>query len=157
MADSGCYISNELLKISHEVIQSEKQHVLLLGSKHSPSVFLPPAGCVLTFDEVTSRNFASLQSSCQSSCDMHRVLQQATERFRQQRRNLLLGGGRRGRTALGPSATVPQSRTSCRRLTLEHFQMQAGVHVTLPYVNPVCSPSSTQSGKKDSKVFNSET
>ncbi|XP_075875240.1 telomere repeats-binding bouquet formation protein 1 [Nelusetta ayraudi] len=57
------------------------------------SVF--PSGCVLTFEEVTSRNFASLQSSSQSSCDMHRVLQQATERFRKQRRDILLRGGRR--------------------------------------------------------------
>ncbi|KAM4553303.1 telomere repeats-binding bouquet formation protein 1 [Fundulus diaphanus] len=40
------------------------------------------AGCVLTFEEVTSRTFASLQSSRENSCDMHRVLEEATERFR---------------------------------------------------------------------------
>ncbi|MED6264072.1 hypothetical protein CHARACLAT_010870, partial [Characodon lateralis] len=45
------------------------------------------AGCVLTFEEVTSRTFASLQSSCGNSCDMHRVLQEATERFRMRRFN----------------------------------------------------------------------
>ncbi|KAF3854723.1 hypothetical protein F7725_022778, partial [Dissostichus mawsoni] len=47
------------------------------------------AGCVLPFEEVTSRNFASLQSSCQQSCEMHRVLQEATERFRMRHCNLL--------------------------------------------------------------------
>ncbi|XP_033997011.1 telomere repeats-binding bouquet formation protein 1 isoform X1 [Trematomus bernacchii] len=47
------------------------------------------AGCVLPFEEVTSRNFASLQSSCQQSCEMHRVLQEATEQFRTRHCNLL--------------------------------------------------------------------
>ncbi|XP_038562257.1 telomere repeats-binding bouquet formation protein 1 isoform X1 [Micropterus salmoides] len=40
------------------------------------------AGCVLPFEQVTSRTFASFQSSCAHSCDMHKVLQEATERFR---------------------------------------------------------------------------
>ncbi|TWW76424.1 Telomere repeats-binding bouquet formation protein 1 [Takifugu flavidus] len=40
-------------------------------------------GCVLSFDEVTSRTFSSLQSACRHSCDMHKVLQEATERFRE--------------------------------------------------------------------------
>ncbi|KAM6936920.1 telomere repeats-binding bouquet formation protein 1 [Xenentodon cancila] len=40
------------------------------------------AGCVLPFEEVTSRTFSSLQSLCHNSCDMHRVLQEATEQFR---------------------------------------------------------------------------
>nr|XP_043891784.1 telomere repeats-binding bouquet formation protein 1 isoform X1 [Solea senegalensis] len=40
------------------------------------------AGCVLPFDKVTSRTFASLQSSLRHSCDMHKTLQVATERFR---------------------------------------------------------------------------
>ncbi|XP_056272796.1 telomere repeats-binding bouquet formation protein 1 isoform X2 [Pseudoliparis swirei] len=48
------------------------------------------AGCVLPFEEVTSRTFASLQSSCRHSCDMHKVLQEATERFRTRHCNLLL-------------------------------------------------------------------
>lgn len=72
--------------------EEKKNHVFLLTRKHSLSIFPLPSGCVLTFDEVTSRNFASLQSSCQSSCDMHMVLQQATERFQLQRRHLLLAG-----------------------------------------------------------------
>ncbi|KAM9352384.1 telomere repeats-binding bouquet formation protein 1 [Symphorus nematophorus] len=48
------------------------------------------AGCVLPFEEVTSRNFTSLQSSCHHSCDVHKVLQEATERFRTRHCNLLL-------------------------------------------------------------------
>ncbi|CAJ1056872.1 telomere repeats-binding bouquet formation protein 1 isoform X1 [Xyrichtys novacula] len=40
------------------------------------------AGCVLPFEEVTSHTFSSLQNSCKHSCDMHKVLQEASERFR---------------------------------------------------------------------------
>ncbi|KAM7003482.1 telomere repeats-binding bouquet formation protein 1 [Tautogolabrus adspersus] len=40
------------------------------------------AGCVLPFGELTSRTFSSLQSSCRHSCDMHKVLLEASERFR---------------------------------------------------------------------------
>uniref|UniRef100_A0A3Q1I1C9 Telomere repeat binding bouquet formation protein 1 n=1 Tax=Acanthochromis polyacanthus TaxID=80966 RepID=A0A3Q1I1C9_9TELE len=47
-------------------------------------------GCVLPFEEATSRTFATLQSSCQHSCDMHKVLQEATEKFRRRHCNLLL-------------------------------------------------------------------
>lgn len=45
---------------------------------------------MLSFEEVTSRTFASLQSSRSNSCDMHRVLQQATERFRKRHLNFAL-------------------------------------------------------------------
>ncbi|XP_013867789.1 telomere repeats-binding bouquet formation protein 1 [Austrofundulus limnaeus] len=51
------------------------------------------AGCVLSFEEVTSRTFASLQSSCSNSCDTHRVLQRANERFRKHRLNFALTKG----------------------------------------------------------------
>ncbi|XP_059191722.1 telomere repeats-binding bouquet formation protein 1 [Centropristis striata] len=47
------------------------------------------AGCVLPFEQVTSRTFTSLQSSCHHSCDIHKVLQEATERFRTHHCNLL--------------------------------------------------------------------
>ncbi|XP_026167419.1 telomere repeats-binding bouquet formation protein 1 isoform X2 [Mastacembelus armatus] len=47
------------------------------------------AGCVLPFEEMTSRTFACLQTSCLHSCDMHKVLQEATERFRTHHGNLL--------------------------------------------------------------------
>ena len=40
---------------------------------------------MLPFDAVTSRTFWALQSSCRHSCDMHRVLQEASEAFRAQR------------------------------------------------------------------------
>ncbi|XP_042267353.1 telomere repeats-binding bouquet formation protein 1 isoform X1 [Thunnus maccoyii] len=50
------------------------------------------AGCVLPFEEVTSRTFATLLSSCHHSCDMHTVLQEATERFRTCHCNLLFKG-----------------------------------------------------------------
>ncbi|XP_008294719.1 telomere repeats-binding bouquet formation protein 1 [Stegastes partitus] len=48
------------------------------------------AGCVLPFEEVTSRTFATLQSSCPHSCDMHKALQEATEQFRIRHCNLYL-------------------------------------------------------------------
>ncbi|TMS05733.1 Telomere repeats-binding bouquet formation protein 1 [Larimichthys crocea] len=47
------------------------------------------AGCVMRFEEVTSRTFASLQSSCRHSCDIHKVLQEATERYRTRNCSLL--------------------------------------------------------------------
>ncbi|XP_019934273.1 telomere repeats-binding bouquet formation protein 1 isoform X2 [Paralichthys olivaceus] len=47
------------------------------------------AGCVLPFDKVTSRTFASLQSCCHHSCDMHRALQAATDQFRAHHCSLL--------------------------------------------------------------------
>ncbi|XP_056908987.1 telomere repeats-binding bouquet formation protein 1 [Takifugu flavidus] len=50
-------------------------------------------GCVLSFDEVTSRTFSSLQSACRHSCDMHKVLQEATERFRVRHCDLLARTG----------------------------------------------------------------
>lgn len=116
LPDISCYHSNALLRISCRVRDAACFPPPRV--KHSVSVFLFPSGCVLTFDQVTSRNFASLQSSCRSSCDMHRVLQQATERFRRQCRDLLLRGGRRGRVAREPSVTVPQSRRSRRCLNI---------------------------------------
>ncbi|XP_039989769.1 telomere repeats-binding bouquet formation protein 1 [Xiphias gladius] len=47
------------------------------------------AGCILPFEKVTSRTFASLQSSCRHSCDMHKALQAATEQFRTHHCSLL--------------------------------------------------------------------
>jgi len=39
----------------------------------------------LPFEAVTSRTFWALQSSCRHSCDMHRVLQEASDAFRGRR------------------------------------------------------------------------
>ncbi|XP_060932761.1 telomere repeats-binding bouquet formation protein 1 [Limanda limanda] len=50
------------------------------------------AGCVLPFDKVTSRTFASLQSSRHHSCDIHRALQAATNEFRAHHCSLLFRG-----------------------------------------------------------------
>lgn len=54
-----------------------------------PFFFSVLLGCVLPFEEVTSRTFASLQSSSRHSCDMHKVLQEATKRFRARHLNFL--------------------------------------------------------------------
>ncbi|CAL8323398.1 unnamed protein product [Gadus morhua 'NCC'] len=40
------------------------------------------SGCVLPFDAVTSRTFWALQSSCLHICDLHRVLEEASDAFR---------------------------------------------------------------------------
>ncbi|XP_008310145.1 telomere repeats-binding bouquet formation protein 1 [Cynoglossus semilaevis] len=48
-------------------------------------------GCMLTFEEVTSHTFSSLQSSFHHCCDMHRALQVATDRFRTGLSSLLVG------------------------------------------------------------------
>lgn len=56
-------------------------------------VLILSLGCVLSFDEVSSRTFASLLSACRHSCDMHKVLQEATERFRVRQRELLARTG----------------------------------------------------------------
>lgn len=48
-------------------------------------------GCVLSFEEVNSRTFTSLQMSYHHhSCDMHQVLLEATARFRTRQCNILL-------------------------------------------------------------------
>ncbi|KAM7414430.1 hypothetical protein PAMA_019313 [Pampus argenteus] len=56
-------------------------------------------GCMLPFEEVTSRTFSTLLSSCHHSCDMHTVLLEATERFRTHRCNLLSNGENQDTTA----------------------------------------------------------
>lgn len=45
-------------------------------------------GCVLRFDEVNSRTFTSLQSSCAHSCDMHKVLKDTMEHYMSLHRRL---------------------------------------------------------------------
>eukprot|EP00066_Takifugu_rubripes_P016011 XP_011605277.1 PREDICTED: LOW QUALITY PROTEIN: telomere repeats-binding bouquet formation protein 1 [Takifugu rubripes] len=59
----------------------------------SPVRCVGKTSCVLSFDEVTSRTFSSLQSACRHSCDMHKVLQEATERFRVRHCDLLARTG----------------------------------------------------------------
>lgn len=93
---------------------------------------LSPSGCVLPFDKVTSRTFASLQSSCHHSCDMHKALQEATDRFRTRHCSLLLKRENRNVT-VGPteqnseesvSAAGPQrSREHCKGKMLQHLNL----------------------------------
>ncbi|XP_055011956.1 telomere repeats-binding bouquet formation protein 1 [Boleophthalmus pectinirostris] len=60
-----------------EVLSNEANN----GGKEASISDVRCTGCVLRFDEVNSRTFSSLQSSCTHSCDMHRVLKEATERY----------------------------------------------------------------------------
>uniref|UniRef100_A0A3Q2CUC5 Telomere repeat binding bouquet formation protein 1 n=1 Tax=Cyprinodon variegatus TaxID=28743 RepID=A0A3Q2CUC5_CYPVA len=78
-------------------------------------------GCVLTFEDVTSRTFASFQSSCENSCDMHRVLQEATERFRMSHLNCGVRQDQKSVAAghADPSsakAPTPTLQRSCEKL-----------------------------------------
>ncbi|KAE8296384.1 Telomere repeats-binding bouquet formation protein 1 [Larimichthys crocea] len=69
-------------------------------------------GCVMRFEEVTSRTFASLQSSCRHSCDIHKVLQEATERYRTRNCSLLFRRQHQDMTADSKrvSAAEPQRK-----------------------------------------------
>lgn len=64
-------------------------------------------GCVLRFDEVTSHTFTCLQSSCAHSCDMHRALRDATERYASQDMRALT---RQPTTPLTRHPTTPLTR-----------------------------------------------
>ncbi|KAL7402700.1 hypothetical protein ABVT39_018611 [Epinephelus coioides] len=105
--------------------EEDLQDSEMIKEEHSVST-IRCTGCVLPFEEVTSRNFESLQGSCQHSCDMHRVLQEATERFRTRRCNLLFGREYQGDAvehtdpdSEGVLAAEPQrSRENWRGITL---------------------------------------
>ncbi|XP_071767568.2 telomere repeats-binding bouquet formation protein 1 [Centroberyx gerrardi] len=72
----------DALSLCSELLDSENRRMgKHLVALHTPS-HIRCSGCVLRFEEVTSRTFAALQSSCHHSCDMHKVLQEATQRFR---------------------------------------------------------------------------
>ncbi|XP_074534345.1 telomere repeats-binding bouquet formation protein 1 [Halichoeres trimaculatus] len=84
-------VQKEVLKENHvEVLQEHGTNKKGVVQKegHSASQ-IRCAGCVLPFEEVTSRTFSSLQSSCRHSCDMHKAFQKATEQFRAAHRSLL--------------------------------------------------------------------
>uniref|UniRef100_A0A3P8SYE8 Telomere repeat binding bouquet formation protein 1 n=1 Tax=Amphiprion percula TaxID=161767 RepID=A0A3P8SYE8_AMPPE len=93
--------SEEVKKAATFVLQACKQaskskhnnavllHVFTFQS-HSVTFCILTSCCVLPFEEVTSRTFATLQSSCQHSCDMHKVLEEATEKFRRRHCSLFL-------------------------------------------------------------------
>ncbi|XP_068595992.1 telomere repeats-binding bouquet formation protein 1 [Brachionichthys hirsutus] len=66
------------------------------------------AGCVLSFEEVTSRTFTSFLRSCHHSCDLHEVLLEATEGFRTRRCKVLFGSEYHGDAVV---RTDPDSET----------------------------------------------
>ncbi|TNN34153.1 Telomere repeats-binding bouquet formation protein 1 [Liparis tanakae] len=95
------------------------------GERHSPSP-IRCAGCVLPFEEVTSRTFASLQSSCRHSCDMHTVLQDATQRFRTRHGNLLLRAENRGDPERGSAAEPRRRRENWMEVCMTPTRKGAG-------------------------------
>ncbi|XP_049430670.1 telomere repeats-binding bouquet formation protein 1 isoform X2 [Epinephelus fuscoguttatus] len=113
--------------------EEDLQDSEMTKEEHSVST-IRCTGCVLPFEEVTSRNFESLQGSCQHSCDMHRVLQEATERFRTRRCNLLFGREYQGNAvehtdpdSEGVLAAEPQrSRENWREVSLTPIRKGAG-------------------------------
>ncbi|XP_068169408.1 telomere repeats-binding bouquet formation protein 1 [Antennarius striatus] len=76
--------SNEEGLRSHQMIKMKK----IPARECSPSQC---AGCVLSFEGVTSRTFLSLLHSCHHICDLHKALQQATEGFTARRCKGLFG------------------------------------------------------------------
>ncbi|XP_023201056.1 telomere repeats-binding bouquet formation protein 1 [Xiphophorus maculatus] len=82
------------------------------------------AGCVLTFEEVTSRSFASVQSSCVNSCDMHRVLQEAMERFRMH--HFIFGVRQEQKSATAEHSDTNSARVSTTKLHRSCENMCAG-------------------------------
>ncbi|XP_071357318.1 telomere repeats-binding bouquet formation protein 1 isoform X2 [Trachinotus anak] len=73
-----------------EVQDQEMSKVGKITAEEHPLAHSRCLGCVLPFEKVTSRTFASLQSSCSHSCEMHKALQAATEQFRTRHCSLLL-------------------------------------------------------------------
>lgn len=79
----------------------------------------------MRFEEVTSRTFASLQSSCRHSCDIHKVLQEATERYRTRNCSLLFRRQHQDMTADSKrvSAAEPQRKwKNCSGKRLQHVK-----------------------------------
>lgn len=56
------------------------------------SLGFTPSGCVMPFERVTSRTFASVLDVCPQKCEMHKVLLEATARFNAPRRRSLMEG-----------------------------------------------------------------
>ncbi|XP_056138477.1 telomere repeats-binding bouquet formation protein 1 [Lampris incognitus] len=79
---------DDALSLCSELIDSE------ISNMKSALEFLTPphnrcSGCMLHFGEVTSRSFWFSQSYCHQRCDMHKVLQEATDAFRARRQDML--------------------------------------------------------------------
>ncbi|XP_030587600.1 telomere repeats-binding bouquet formation protein 1 isoform X3 [Archocentrus centrarchus] len=103
-------------KCIEELESSEmKKSIKIPAEEHSVS-YSRCAACVLPFEEVTSRTFESLQSSCQQSCDMHKVLREATERFRMRRCSLVFGKEHQEATE-AERYSAAESQRSCKNWT----------------------------------------
>ncbi|KAG7281884.1 hypothetical protein CRUP_031133 [Coryphaenoides rupestris] len=71
--------------IGHVHRQASECHTSPSAARCNAAAGRQALGCVLPFEAVTSRTFWALQSSCRHSCDMHRVLQEASDAFRSRR------------------------------------------------------------------------
>ncbi|KAF7224603.1 telomere repeats-binding bouquet formation protein 1 isoform X2 [Nothobranchius furzeri] len=113
---------SEKMACSDNFQKNESAWMEKIPRKGHPVSHTRCAGCVLSFEEVTSRTFASLQSSCHNTCDMHLVLREATERFRRQHLNFALMKKQQNDAVAhththSMSASLPKSQRSCVLLT----------------------------------------
>uniref|UniRef100_A0A1A8BLL1 Coiled-coil domain containing 79 n=1 Tax=Nothobranchius kadleci TaxID=1051664 RepID=A0A1A8BLL1_NOTKA len=113
---------SEKMACSDNFQKNESAWMEKIPRKGHPVSHTRCAGCVLSFEEVTSRTFASLQSSCHNTCDMHLVLREATERFRRQHLNFALMKKQQNDAVAhththSMSASLPKSQRSCVALT----------------------------------------
>lgn len=104
-------------------------------------VWILSLGCVLSFDEVSSRTFTSLLSACRHSCDMHKVLQEATERFRVRQCDLLARTGcqfscvEQTNPHCGTvSSTEPQRSWTSKKLYSFYYTVNHLTHLSLSQV-----------------------
>ncbi|XP_028287845.1 telomere repeats-binding bouquet formation protein 1 [Parambassis ranga] len=88
----------EKLQDGEEMSKMEK-----IKAKEPSGSHIRCTGCVLRFEEVTSRNFASLQTSCLHSCDLHKALQETTKKYREHHSNPLLRNEQQDKSTLGYS------------------------------------------------------
>lgn len=105
-----------------------------------PTVLFLSLGCVLSFDDVSSRTFTSLQSACRHSCDMHKVLQEATERFRVRHCDLLAKTGCQ-------CSCVEQTNLNCRTVSLTEPQRSWTSKKRQPFYNTESSHTSVSASQ----------
>uniref|UniRef100_A0A3Q3IX65 Myb-like domain-containing protein n=1 Tax=Monopterus albus TaxID=43700 RepID=A0A3Q3IX65_MONAL len=145
-----------------ELQDSEVSAVGKIPVEEQPLSHTRCAGCVLSFEEVTSHTFASLQTSCRHSCDMHKVLQEATEQFMAHHCSLLMRRKYQGSTVKvtdpncdRASAAEPQLTGRGERSTPEYHwskhnerRGQKSAHCG-PDDEPKTSTDSTRRERKD--------
>ncbi|XP_029952455.1 telomere repeats-binding bouquet formation protein 1 [Salarias fasciatus] len=133
----NCKNSREIKRTAELQDSETVEEVLVEGNSVS---HIRCAGCVLPFEEVTSRNFASILSSCCHRCDMHKVLQEATERFRVQHCKLLFRNERQYDNLDGRGPDKRPSATGLQRdcekwstVTLTPLRRRAKEETSVPY------------------------